>query len=288
MNKEQGQFESNNISICITGDIDYGDIETIEVLKHYFDILNKYNVKATFFITAYAAERYPDRVEYILKNKHEISGHGDIHREFYGSVSNQRIRLENMKKTFLELFDIELNGFRAPWYKHNNNTYLALKKAGLSYDCSKKRFEIAFKHIPYIEQKYMYFPTYYFIKPFLKTIADIYNIYNKVYRHPYYITSSVLEIPTLGISDYTLIDDPRGPKYSPMDVEKIGRIWIECLSSLKQSGGGVLNLQAHPGRLSPKYLKALEYFIFNALKLGVEPSTVGEISKKYHIRENRL
>ena len=267
--------------VCITGDIDYFDTETIDCLDRYFSVLRNYDIKATFFITARAAEEYPERVEYIMKHGQVVEGHGDVHQSFYESVPVQTERLQAMKKTFSALFDLEIKGFRAPYYKHNNNTYPAVQNAGLTYDCSKIRFEIAFKAIPFVQRRYMYTKTYPFIKPLLKSVAVVYNTYYRSPRVPYRITPDVVEFPTLGISDYTLIDDPHGPLFLPKDTEKIGKIWIECLSSQISGGGGVMTIQAHPGRMSPAYVDALGYFIGNAQQRGVTFSTPREIRENF-------
>jgi peptidoglycan/xylan/chitin deacetylase (PgdA/CDA1 family) len=269
----------NDLVVCITGDIDYFRVETIERLEPYLSLLDRYGVKATFFVTAKAAEEYPERVEYILKNDHLVEGHGDVHEEFYGSEPIQIDRLNAMKSVFSQVFDLEIEGFRAPWYKHNRTTYLAVDRAGLKYDCSKKRFEIAFKGIPFVQKRYMDMVTYPYAKPLLELVGSLYNIYSKSPRVPYYITSNVLEFPTLGISDYSLIGDPRGPRYRPDESIKIGEIWIECLTSLKRRGGGVLTLQAHPCRVSPAYLASLDYFIQHALHLGAVFSTPSDLAR---------
>ena len=82
-----------------------------------------------------------------------------------------------MMKTFSHVFGLTLEGFRAPWYQHNQNTYQAIDNPGLKYDCSKKQMEIAFKRIPFYEKRYMYTKTYSFAKPFLKLIGSAYNMY---------------------------------------------------------------------------------------------------------------
>jgi peptidoglycan/xylan/chitin deacetylase (PgdA/CDA1 family) len=255
--------------VCITGDIDYFDTESIECLDRYFSVLEKYDIQGTFFITAKAAQEFPERVEHILKHNQVVEGHGDVHKSFYESVPIQTDRLKSMKKTFSALFDLDIQGFRAPDYEHNSNTYPAVENAGLTYDCSKVRFEIAFKAIPFVQKRYMYTKTYPFMKPALKCVAIAYNAYHHAPRVPYLITPNVVEFPTLGISDYTLIEEPPGPLFRPADTEKIGSIWIECLASQIAGGGGVMTIQAHPGRVSPAYVDALDYFIKNALQRGV-------------------
>lgn len=273
--------KTNTLIVCVTGDIDDFKTETIDCLDRYFSVLDNYNITGTFFITAKAAEDYPERMEHIVKHRHVIEGHGDVHQAFYESVPVQTDRLKNMKKTFSDLFDLDIEGFRAPWYKHNSNTYQAIDNAGLHHDCSKKRFEIAFKYIPFIQKRYIFTKSYPFVKPALKLMATAYNAYSNSPRLPYCITSNVVEFPTLGISDYSLIDDPRGPLFRPEDSEKIGKIWIECLTSMKQGGGGVMTIQVHPGRLSPNYLNSLEYFVRNAIQLGAIFSTPREIRGNY-------
>jgi len=263
--------------VCITGDIDYFDTETIECLDRYCAVLKKYAITGTFFITAKAAQEYPERVEHLLKHHQVVEGHGDVHRAFYETVPVQTGRLTAMKKTFSSLFDLDIQGFRAPYYQHNDNTYPAVENTGLRYDCSKTRFEIAFKAIPFVQKRYMYTKTYPFMKPALKGVAFVYNTLHHAPRVPYRITRTVAEFPTLGISDYTLIEDPHGPLFQPGDTEKIGNIWIECLASQIAGGGGVMTIQAHPGRMSPAYVDALDYFIKNALHRGAVFSTPRKI-----------
>lgn len=276
--------DNGRLVVCITGDIDDFYSETIECLECYFSVLKKNNIRAEIFITAKAAEKYPERVEYIVKQQHLIGGHGDIHLGFHQSTPIQVERLKTMMKTFSHDFDLNIEGFRAPLHCHNNNTYLAVEHAGLKYDCSKKRFEIVFKRIPFFEKRYMYTKMYPYVKPFLKIMGSAYNGYNKSPPFPFYITPNVLEFPTLGITDYALIVDPQGPRFSPDESTKIGNIWTECLIELKKRGGGVMTLQAHPGRLSPAYMASLDYFIQNALKLGAVFSTPNEICHSYPSR----
>jgi peptidoglycan/xylan/chitin deacetylase (PgdA/CDA1 family) len=270
----------NRVITCITGDIDSGESETIQCLTAYFDVLDKYDIKATIPVTAKAVEDYPERIEYILKRGHEIAGHGDIHQGFHGSVSEQVRRLRSMINTINDVLGVEVTGFRAPWYKHDRNTYIALSEVGLQYDSSQKRFEIAFKRIPRIEKEYVDFKHYNLIKPILVKTAQCYNFFMGIKKFPCYIADGVIEIPALGISDYTLIDSPKGPKYTPGESEKIGMIWLECFKQLTV-GGGVFVLQAHPGRVSPTYISGLDYFIKNALKHGATFKTLSSITSQF-------
>lgn len=265
--------------VCITGD----DIcKSFESLNGYFAVLKKHKVKAEFFIPANDAVEYPEQVDYILKHQHIVSGHGDIHSAFYDSVSIQTERFKNMMKTFDDFFNLNIEGFRAPYYRHNENTYQALDNAGLKYDCSKKRFEIAYKRIPFFQTRYMYTKIYPVARPLLKLIGNMYNWYCNSPQVPYRLTENVIEFPTLGISDYSLITDPLGPKFLASDSNKISEIWTECLVAFNERGGGVMTLQAHPSGLSPAYMGGMDQFIKNAKKMGAVFSTPNELYKRYY------
>lgn len=166
-----------------------------------------------------------------------LKGTGMFIGAFYDSVPVQTERMMHMKKTFSSLFDLDIEGFRTPFYQHNNNTYPAEDNAGLTYDCSKNRFETAFKGIPFVQERYMYTKIYPFTKPAQKFIAAVHNAYCNSPRIPYLITPKVVEFPTLGISDYTLIEDPYGPLFHPEDAKEIGNIWIDGLLSYMQGRG---------------------------------------------------
>ena len=90
--------------VCITGDIDYFDTESFECLDSYFSVLDSCKVTGTFFITAKAAEEYPDRVEYITKQGHVVEGHGDVHLAFYDSVPVQTGAHDTYEKNLFNPF----------------------------------------------------------------------------------------------------------------------------------------------------------------------------------------
>lgn len=267
--------EHNKIIVCISGDIN-GDFEDKTCLKGYLSILDKYNVKATFPTTLDVAEKYTERIKFIIKKGHEIAGHGDVHETFCGATQHEQTeRLRKMVDGFFEILGVEISGFRAPWCKWDRNTHAALSKVGLKYDSSIKRLEILFR-LPYIRTKNMDVRYYSYIKPFLRLSAQLYNITQKSSRHPYLIAPDLLEIPVLGYSDHYLISSPKGPRYTKLDVEKIGSVWLENFKCLRNTGGVVV-IDAHPGFFSPDYVEALDYFINGALKNGARFETLESI-----------
>ena len=268
----------NKTIVCISGDIN-GDFEDKTHLREYLRILDKYNVKATFPTTLDVAEKYTERIKLILKGGHEIAGHGDVHKKFYGTLQEQTERLRKMVDGFFDIFGVELKGFRAPWCKWDRNTHAALSKVGLKYDSSIKRLEILFR-LPYIRKKNMNVRHYGYIKPFLRLSAQLYNITQKSSRYPYIIAPDLLEIPVLGYSDHYLISSPKGPGYTELDIEKIGSVWLENLKCIGNKGG-VIVINAHPGFFSPDYVGGLDYFIENALKNGTMFETLKSIAFEF-------
>lgn len=70
--------------------------------KNILDILRKYNVKATFFLTGEFIEKFPDIVKEIAMDGHEIGNHTYSHPHLTTySINKQQITLENVSKEFL-------------------------------------------------------------------------------------------------------------------------------------------------------------------------------------------
>ena len=67
--------------------------------------LEKYDVKATFFIPGEVARRYPDAVKMIFQKGHEIGCHGDQHEIMaHLSLDEQRNVLERATKELKKIF----------------------------------------------------------------------------------------------------------------------------------------------------------------------------------------
>lgn len=109
---------------------------TITVL----DMLARHEIKATFFVLGWVAERYPDIVKRIVSDGHEVASHGFAH-ERLNKLSPSQFR-DNVSRTKMLLEDItgaEVCGYRAPSYSISKNTlwaYEELEQAGYRYSSS--------------------------------------------------------------------------------------------------------------------------------------------------------
>lgn len=247
-----------NVIVCITGDIDDFQTETVEeCLKPYFNVLQKYQVKMTIPITSKAVEDYPERAAFILEQGHEVAIHGDIHKPFCGSVEEQVNRLEKAKQIFKDILGFSPAGFRAPWLAHDRNTYPALIRTGFLYDSSRGRKEVL--ELPLINKFTYDLGVFPLVKPFLRFCASA--RFWQTPAKPFYLNNQLVELPITGPDDYYFISSENGPKYLPKQARRIVEIWLDVVSDMKQRENQLFVIQAHPGRMSPSYLEAIDLFL---------------------------
>ena len=107
--------------------------------KKILQLLEKYNVKATFFTLGFIAEKHPELIEDIVSKGHEISSHGYYHRDL------RKITKDEFKEDLLKSLQIlthitgdKILGYRAPFFsitKQNFWVFDILKKY-FKYDSS--------------------------------------------------------------------------------------------------------------------------------------------------------
>ncbi len=80
--------ERNEISLTID------DGPDPEVTPHVLEILDRYQVKASFFCIADRAERYPELCREIVKRGHDVENHTQHHRHTFSLLGSQGYRRE--------------------------------------------------------------------------------------------------------------------------------------------------------------------------------------------------
>jgi len=105
-------------------------------LENILDVLSKYDVPATFFITGVMAEKHPRIPRRICRYGHEIASHGYSHKNL-SKASFAEAEEEISESIAVLKRHQEISGFRAPFFVRNKATYLACEKLGLSYDSSE-------------------------------------------------------------------------------------------------------------------------------------------------------
>jgi polysaccharide deacetylase family protein (PEP-CTERM system associated) len=103
-------------------------------------ILDRYNVKATFFIVGWIAEKHPELVREISEKGHEIGCHSYRHQRIQTLTREAFKEDTNRAKGILEdISGKKVSGYRAPTYSITRDTIWALDilaELGFEYDSS--------------------------------------------------------------------------------------------------------------------------------------------------------
>lgn len=106
-------------------------------LPRLLGVLDDHKIKATFFIPADVARRYPDSVREIARRGHEIGCHGDKHENLaHLSAQEQREVLAGAKATLKEITGYDPIGFRMPEGEITDETLAIAKSVGFRYSSS--------------------------------------------------------------------------------------------------------------------------------------------------------
>lgn len=100
-------------------------VENTEMILELFE---KYNIKATFFVVGYIAEKFPELVKKIFEQGHEIGSHSYSHNDL--RKIDSKIFEEDIQKSIQILQNIigeKILGFRAPFFSIDQKSFWAMK-----------------------------------------------------------------------------------------------------------------------------------------------------------------
>lgn len=139
-----------------------------EGLPKLLDLFKKEGTKATFFVTGMMAKQYPDLIQRIPKEGHELGCHGYTHERFDRMTEEEaRIALKQATQV-LRQFEKRLVSFRAPNLQFPETYLKLLEDEGFLYDSSLAAYK----------------------PPFSRS-----RIEGKIMRIPATITSSIIRLP---------------------------------------------------------------------------------------------
>jgi peptidoglycan/xylan/chitin deacetylase (PgdA/CDA1 family) len=100
------------------------------------DLFAKHNIKATFFVTGYFAEKEPEQVKKMKEMGHEIACHGYNH--FYRNNKNFDMKADivKAKKILEKITGSAINGFRSPQMQYSEKLVKILSDLNFKYDAS--------------------------------------------------------------------------------------------------------------------------------------------------------
>ena len=107
------------------------------------DLLERFNINATFFILGWVAERQPDLVKNIYTRGHEIACHGYGHERVNQLEADDALQDISKSKDILEsIINKEVVGYRAPNFSISDSILEHLKKLNFTYDSSYNPFRL--------------------------------------------------------------------------------------------------------------------------------------------------
>jgi peptidoglycan-N-acetylglucosamine deacetylase len=106
-------------------------------MPRILSMLDRQNVKATFFTPAHTARNFTDAVKAVVSAGHEIGAHGFVHESPVGLPIEEERDLLNRSLDALEtLTGKRPTGYRSPAWDLSENSITLLEEAGLQYDSS--------------------------------------------------------------------------------------------------------------------------------------------------------
>lgn len=112
--------------VALTFDDGPDDKVTPKILK----TLQKYDVKATFFMLTRSAEKYPDIAKQVAKQGHEIANHSETHTNLNKSKKSHIDKEVAQSKTQLQkITGVEPKLFRPPYGEYNSTVIEIAKKS---------------------------------------------------------------------------------------------------------------------------------------------------------------
>jgi polysaccharide deacetylase family protein (PEP-CTERM system associated) len=104
------------------------------------DLLDRYDVRGTFFVLGWVAKKYPELVRTIHSNGHEIASHGYNHKPVFDMTPEEFGRDLNLSRDILQdTIGERIYGYRAPSYSITRKSFWAIEvliEEGFRFDSS--------------------------------------------------------------------------------------------------------------------------------------------------------
>jgi peptidoglycan/xylan/chitin deacetylase (PgdA/CDA1 family) len=103
-------------------------------IPRILDLLDKLDIKATFFTPGWTIDNFTDSCKEIVNRGHEMGAHGYLHERL------AEISMESERDVFIksaasfEKIGVKPEGFRAPYWLISDRTIELVKELGFSYD----------------------------------------------------------------------------------------------------------------------------------------------------------
>ena len=121
--------ERSDKRLAISFDAAWGNEDTQTLI----DILNRYGVRATFFVVGDWAEKYPESVKALAEAGNEVMNHSSSHAHF-SSLSSEQIRedLSACNEKISALTGVTPSLFRCPYGEYDDHVIQTVEAMGMT------------------------------------------------------------------------------------------------------------------------------------------------------------
>lgn len=213
--------------------IDYSNLSRGEFAKigveRILNLLNKNDIKATFFVPGHTAEYFSNSVLKIKDYGHELANHGYLH-EPPNELKNEEDETKSILRgieAIEKVAGVKTLGYRSPSWNLSRNTLKILENLGFVYDSSL----MANDYIPYRPYKNF----------------DIDETGRVIKRE----ISSIIELPvSWSLDDYPHFEYTRYPNYIQQGLRSVSEVFenwsLDFEYMVRNLNEGVYILTMHP------------------------------------------
>lgn len=106
-------------------------------IPRILDLLDRHQIRSTFFVPGFTARRYPQTVRDIVAAGHEVAHHGNLHEQPSSLSREQEIEaLDTGLEILADVAGVRPVGYRAPMWDLSWETPALLAERGFLYDSS--------------------------------------------------------------------------------------------------------------------------------------------------------
>ena len=102
-------------------------------IPRILEMLDRQDIKATFFTPGWTVDHYPESVEEIISRGHELAGHGYQHERMTEISAEAEESAFGRMMAALERVGVNPEGYRAPYWLVGDRTIRHLKRLGFRY-----------------------------------------------------------------------------------------------------------------------------------------------------------
>jgi len=226
------------------------------------NLLDKYDIKATFFTPGHTADTFPEICKEVVKRGHEVAYHGYAHEAVSGLSAEEEERIMKMGIEALSRIGVKPHGYRSPSWDYSPNTLKLIEKYGFKYDSSLMANDL-----------YPYHPRY----------CEIHLDKANVFGPP----SKVIEIPPSWFlddfppSEYIKVGSARS--LGLRSVDELYDRWTSIFDyAVDNCPGAVFALTNHPQTIGRAHtIQLLERVIQHVILGNAWITTMGKIVEAY-------